>query len=248
VINSRFKELTWRNQIGILYRLAWGLKSLHINEISHNDLHPGNILLDIDLGGVMYPVLTDFGLCKSIDESRTFENIYGVIPYMAPEILCSQGYTIVSDVYSFGMIMWLVLTGKEPYYDHEINEHLIIKILEGFRPQISKEIPELLVKLMTKCWDSEPSNRPDIFTIWKELWCCYNYLNKDENSEIKQQFESYDKWKRSSNQFEKRSSNQFEKRSEIYIHSRLLKFINPKFIKGMLKFLIMRLFLNFGKK
>ena len=94
-------------------------------------MHSGNIFsyrTDFSLIG-------DLGLCQQLKEDNTNE-IFGVMPYLAPEVLSGKPYTKKSDVYSFGMIMWEHTTGKKPFHDRSHNHHLILDILEGKRPKI----------------------------------------------------------------------------------------------------------------
>ncbi|POG76922.1 kinase-like domain-containing protein, partial [Rhizophagus irregularis DAOM 181602=DAOM 197198] len=105
------------------------------------------------------------------------EGIYGVLPYMAPEVLRGQQYTKAADIYSFGIIMNEFLSEEIPFNDIPHNEFLAIKICKGFRPTISKDIPKLLADLIIKCWDAEIKNRPTT----KELY----QLLKKWNVEIK---------------------------------------------------------------
>src|SRR5205807_3989838 len=86
--------------------------------------------------------------------------IYGVIPYLAPEVLTKKPYTKESDIYSFGMIMWEFATGKKPFHGREHNHILISEILKGKRPQITDDTPEFYAELMKRCWDHDPENRP----------------------------------------------------------------------------------------
>ncbi|CAI2168015.1 18481_t:CDS:2, partial [Funneliformis geosporum] len=70
---------------------------------------------------------------------------YGVIPFIAPEIFQGQKfkkYTKASDVYSFGMIMWELMTGRRPFWDQNYDTELIMKICDGFRPPIVTNAPE----------------------------------------------------------------------------------------------------------
>src|SRR5437773_4334184 len=84
-------------------------------------------------------------------------------------------YTKESDIYSFGMIMWTYTTGKKPFYNISHDQHLILNILEGKRPEITKDTPEFYADLMKKCWDPNPENRPTAEEIWK---CLKRYNNK----------------------------------------------------------------------
>src|SRR5439155_21198363 len=139
---------------------------IHEKDYVHHDLHSGNILLyDIN-----WSTIGDLGLCQQIvDKKDDPNNIYGVIPYLAPEVLSKKPYTKESDVYSFGMIMWEHTTGKKPFHDREHNHLLISDILNGIRPQVTDDTPEFYAELMKKCWDHSPENRPTAEEIWKCL-------------------------------------------------------------------------------
>src|SRR5207302_5992888 len=96
--------------------------------------------------------------------------IFGVIPYLAPEVLSKKPYTKESDVYSFGMVMWEFTTGKKPFHDKPHDHYLMMNILNGIRPQITEDTPEFYAELMKKCWDHSPENRPTA----KEIFDCLN--------------------------------------------------------------------------
>ncbi|GBC38512.2 kinase-like domain-containing protein [Rhizophagus irregularis DAOM 181602=DAOM 197198] len=96
-LNQNYKKLTWAEKIYILHNIANGLDQIHRNGLIHRNLHTGNILR------FKYGTsITDIGLCKPADYNNTLENkVYGVLPYVAPEILRGQNYTKASDIYSF---------------------------------------------------------------------------------------------------------------------------------------------------
>ncbi|RHZ52964.1 hypothetical protein Glove_454g21 [Diversispora epigaea] len=97
------------------------------------------------------------------------ENIYGVIPYMAPETLSRGEYTQASDIYSF------VLTSYPPYYNIPHNENLVMDICKRLKPEIKCEIPQFLRNF-------EPHNRPTAKELESQL---NKYLSYD--GEIRQQ-------------------------------------------------------------
>src|SRR5256714_12598476 len=108
------------------------LKNIHDNDYIHHDLHSGNIFSyennDSRIG--------DLGLCQqAINEKENPNEIFGVIPYLAPEVLSKKPYTKESDIYSFGMIMWEYTTGRKPFHDFPHDHSLILYILIGGRPQ-----------------------------------------------------------------------------------------------------------------
>ena len=67
------------------------------------------------------------GPCQQLKDK---DEVFGVIPYLAPEVLSGKPYTKKSDIYSFGMIMWEYTTGKKPFYNRSYNHNLMLDILE----------------------------------------------------------------------------------------------------------------------
>ncbi|RIB21651.1 kinase-like domain-containing protein [Gigaspora rosea] len=92
------------------------------------------------------------GFCKGGKPANSIaqKKIYGVIPYIAPEIFIDEGYTKASDIYSFGMIMWEMITGQNPFSDSNHNELLVLDILNGLRPEIINNLPQEYIDLMKK--------------------------------------------------------------------------------------------------
>ncbi|PKY46844.1 kinase-like protein [Rhizophagus irregularis] len=92
--------------------------------------------------------------------------LYGVLPYVAPEVLRGQKYTRAADVYAFGFIIYEVFTGYPPYYDVPHDLKLAKKICSGHRPPItSSDIPPRIMKLISSCWDSRPEERPSALEL-----------------------------------------------------------------------------------
>ncbi|RGB38683.1 kinase-like domain-containing protein [Rhizophagus diaphanus] len=133
--------------------------------------------------------IIDLGLCKPISDLQDSDvnKIYGVLPYMAPEILRNKPYTPESDIYSFSMIMWEFTSGIPPFKDKAHDHHLILSVCEGKRPKIIENTPQCYIDLMKKCWDSSPSNRPtiaileNIISEWIRCVNKYYELNWDVN-------------------------------------------------------------------
>src|SRR5438874_2615050 len=141
---------------------------IHKKNYVHHDLHSGNIFShDIEQSEI-----GDLGLCQQVVDKKDDDDpnkIFGVIPYLAPEVLTKKPYTQKSDIYSFGMIMWEHTTGKKPFHDRSHDEYLMLDILKGERPQITDDTPEFYSKLMKRCWDHNPENRPTA----KEIYDCF---------------------------------------------------------------------------
>ena len=127
-------------------------------------MHSGNIFSYY----IWNSKIGDLGLCQPLNEKDNPNKIFGVIPYLAPEVLSKKPYTKESDIYSFGMIMWEITTGKKPFHDRPHNYLLISDILNGERPQITNDTPEFYSELMKRCWDHNPENRPTA----KEIFDC----------------------------------------------------------------------------
>src|SRR5437016_1781030 len=130
---------------------------IHEKNYIHCDLHSGNVLsYDVHTS-----LIGDLGLCQqTIDKKDNPNKIFGVIPYLAPEVLSKKPYTKESDIYSFGMIMWELTTGKKPFHDRPHDQYLMLDILKRERPQITDDTPEFYAELMKRCWDHNPENRP----------------------------------------------------------------------------------------
>ena len=106
---------SWVDILFTLYNVISGLDAIHESKLVHCDLHDGNILCDYPLS-----LISDLGLSKPIEyfqNKLNSESVYGVIPYMAPEVLRGKPYTPASDIYSFAMIMWELTSGVPPFSD-----------------------------------------------------------------------------------------------------------------------------------
>ena len=107
----------------------------------------------------------DLGLSQPANKISKNNEIYGVIPYLAPEIFKRDGYSKAVDIYSMSMIMWELTTGCKPFANVEHDHKLIYEITDGKRPKITKDTPECFTDLMKRCWDSDPLKRPFILEI-----------------------------------------------------------------------------------
>ncbi|CAI2165734.1 3941_t:CDS:1 [Funneliformis geosporum] len=172
-IPLNFYNLNWQEKLSRLESVVKGLTAIHNKNIIHRNFHSGNILTD----GFSFRI-GSLGLSKSAFElSDDDEEIYGVIPYTAPEVLQGKHYTKASDIYSFGMIMWELMTGREPFWDQNHDTDLIIGICDGLRPPIVTNAPEGYVELMQSCWNSHINKRPTIIDIELEI----NKMKDDES-------------------------------------------------------------------
>ncbi|CAB5181201.1 unnamed protein product [Rhizophagus irregularis] len=158
-LQKNFINLTWENKLFILDGISLGLEDIHNKNFIHRDIHSGNMLFS------KFWKVGDLGLSQPANNTLSNNEIYGVIPYIAPEVFKSAAFSKESDIYSLGMIMWELTTGCKPFTYVEHDHGLIFKILDGERPKITEDTPECYADLMKKCWDSNPSKRPTIGEI-----------------------------------------------------------------------------------
>ena len=187
-------KLNWYNKLQLLEKIIFGLKTIHESNLIHCDLHDGNILISDNHDELF---ITDLGLCKPINNlqnSSTNDNdkVYGVLPYMAPEILRRGPYTPASDIYSFSMIMWEFTSGVRPFDDKEFDFQLSLSICAGEHPDTIENTPQCYINLLKRCWDSDPSKRPtiqmieDIISEWlKYIKSYYERIERSSYSVIK---------------------------------------------------------------
>ncbi|RGB29464.1 kinase-like domain-containing protein [Rhizophagus diaphanus] len=176
-----------RYKFVILGEIISGLKRIHAKGLIHRDLHIGNIVCFRS-----NICITDMGLCKPVNykELENIENsVYGVLPYLAPEILRGQHYTQASDIYSFGIIMYEVISGMPPYYDNNDDGVLALRICEGLRPKFNFEVPQLILHLIKSCLDANPLNRPNALYLAKSIFKWIHELSAHLSS-IENQTES----------------------------------------------------------
>lgn len=146
--------------------IAYGMSYLHDQQMVHRDLKSLNILLDAD----DFPKICDFGMArtKSTGSDQMTGGI-GTSQWMAPEVLVSQRYDEKADVYSYGIIMWEMLTGDVPYRGLRDIQVAMTVINQNNRPKIPKNCPQNLAKFIRVCWHTDPDKRPDFKTIIRAL-------------------------------------------------------------------------------
>src|ERR1041384_5003514 len=90
------------------------------------------------------------------------------MPYVASEVLRREPYTQAADIYSFGMVMYFVATGRQPFANCAHDQCLALNICNGIRPEINEpEAPKCYIDLMEKCWNANPDKRPNANEIHK---------------------------------------------------------------------------------
>src|SRR5436305_10772033 len=133
-------------------------------------------------------MIANLGLSVPTDQEPS--SIIGVLPYISPEVLNGKPYTIASDIYSFGVLMSVISTGQQPFYNIAHDRDLAFKICEGVRPGFSINTPKFYIELAYKCMDANLDNRPtteEIHKIIDSWYSTYSY------SIIENEFKEMDK-------------------------------------------------------
>src|SRR6185369_16758895 len=110
--------------------------------------------------------ICDFGLFQSASSSQKNLTIRrDVSPFTAPEVFHAYKFTQKSDIYSFGIIMYLMATGELPFRDRQFDSSLIHDIMGGLRPLMPDSAPDEYKQLAEWCCDADPDERPDALTL-----------------------------------------------------------------------------------
>ncbi|RGB31839.1 kinase-like domain-containing protein [Rhizophagus diaphanus] len=179
----------------MLNKIISGLYEIHKQDLIHCDLHDGNILIHAikgekeekdDIDSILV-FISDLGLCHPVKSSLKEGEIFGIIPFMAPEILRGKPYTPASDIYSFSMIMWEFTSGVSPFINRAHDLQLTLSICGGDRPEIIENTPQCYVNLMKKCWNEDPLKRPSASDVKCAIGNWFNNFDYNEktNEEIK---------------------------------------------------------------
>ena len=157
----------------IIYEIAIGVKYLHKYGIIHRDLKPDNIMLteSNDKGHIK---IMDFGLSKILGKKEKTSDGFGTLTFVSPEVLIRKPYNKEIDIWSIGVILYLILSGDLPFDDEEDDEQKIAKSIVFNEVEFpskkfgnkSKEVIELIKRCLTK----EPKDRIKIDEIIKSDW------------------------------------------------------------------------------
>nr|XP_061795277.1 ephrin type-A receptor 4-A-like [Nerophis lumbriciformis] len=164
--------------VGMLRGIASGMKYLSDMSYVHRDLAARNILVNSNL----VCKVSDFGLSRVLEDdpeaaytSRETLGTYlspgGKIPirWTAPEAIAYRKFTTASDVWSYGIVMWEVISyGERPYWDMN-NQDVIKAIDEGYRLPAPMDCPVVLHQLMLDCWERDRAERPTFSQILNML-------------------------------------------------------------------------------
>ena len=154
---ERKGHLDIREVLNISVQIASGMGAAHANRIIHRDIKPQNVIMSRD-GKVK---VTDFGIAKAADSTTVTTNAAGSVHYISPE-QARGGYSDEkSDIYSLGITMYEMVTGRVPY-DGENNVAVALQHIQGnMTPprQINPDIPRSVERIIMKCTQKKPDLR-----------------------------------------------------------------------------------------
>ncbi|KAE8664203.1 homeobox protein knotted-1-like LET12-like isoform X1 [Hibiscus syriacus] len=165
------RNLDKRKRLLIAMDVAFGMEYLHGKNIVHFDLKSDNLL--VNLRDPHRPIckVGDLGLSKVKCQTLISGGVRGTLPWMAPELLNGSSGLVSEkvDVFSFGIVMWELLTGEEPYSDLHYGAIIGGIVSNTLRPPVPECCDPEWRSLMERCWSPEPSDRPNFTKIANEL-------------------------------------------------------------------------------
>lgn len=141
--------------------ISKGMNYLHQNNIIHRDLKAANLLMDEN----DVVKVADFGVARVKTQTGVMTAETGTYRWMAPEVIEHKPYDHKADVFSFGVVLWELLTGKLPYEYLTPLQAAVGVVQKGLRPTIPKNTHPKLSELLERCWQQDPTLRPDFTEI-----------------------------------------------------------------------------------
>ena len=174
----------------IIYGIASGLQYMHSHNVIHGKLSPSKIVLD----DFLFPKLTGFQYFNDsniypipeISELIAFPSFYGDV-YSSPEFFLYHNVSTASDVYSFALIVYQLVTNEKPFSSN--NSEILRQISEeNLRPKFNESIPDCYRKLIESCWSHDPKERPKFDEIIYSLKTNKDFINDQINQEEYQNY------------------------------------------------------------
>ena len=175
-------NFTEKRAAELIYEISIGVKYLHKYGIIHRDLKPDNIMLTEanDKGHIK---IMDFGLSKILGKKEKTSDGFGTLTFVSPEVLIRKPYNKEIDIWSIGVILYLMLSGDLPFDDEEDDEQKIAKSIVfnevEFPPKKFGNKSKEVIDLIKRCLTKEPKDRIKVDEIIKSDWIKANIDSKE---------------------------------------------------------------------
>eukprot|EP01090_Pellita_catalonica_P002779 TRINITY_DN12378_c0_g1_i1.p1 TRINITY_DN12378_c0_g1~~TRINITY_DN12378_c0_g1_i1.p1 ORF type:complete len:339 (+),score=56.23 TRINITY_DN12378_c0_g1_i1:419-1435(+) len=152
----------WFQKVHFALDMARAMNYLHLNNppILHRDLKSLNVLITKNYDAM----IADFGISKVLSATHVTMTNAGTINWSAPELLVDENVTKAADVYSYGMVLWEILTGEFPFQG-DMTITVLKKLKMGERPKIPPGTNKDFKRVVEKCWAELPADRPQFAEI-----------------------------------------------------------------------------------
>ena len=173
--------LTVEEVVDIMLQLTSAVSCAHDSYIIHRDIKPQNVMI-LEDGRVK---ITDFGIAMALNNNELTQtnSVMGSVHYLPPEQANGSGSTIKSDIYSLGILMFELLTGKLPFKGENAVEIAIKQMREPIPSvcEISPDIPQIVENVILKACAKNPKNRYDSAReMYEDLKTCLDPVRRDE--------------------------------------------------------------------
>ncbi|KAK1387924.1 putative serine/threonine-protein kinase mkcB [Heracleum sosnowskyi] len=171
VLLRKDRHLDHRKKLIIAMDAAFGMEYLHSKNIVHFDLKCDNLLVNLKDPSRPICKVADFGLSKIKRNTLVSGGVRGTLPWMAPELLNGSSSKVSEkvDIFSFGIVLWEILTGEEPYANMHYGAIIGGIVNNTLRPAIPNSCDHEWKRLMEQCWAPNPVVRPTFTEITNRL-------------------------------------------------------------------------------
>uniref|UniRef100_A0A8D0ABW5 mitogen-activated protein kinase kinase kinase n=1 Tax=Sander lucioperca TaxID=283035 RepID=A0A8D0ABW5_SANLU len=145
--------------------IAGGMNYLHLHKIIHRDLKSPNMLITHD----DLVKISDFGTSKELSDKSTKMSFAGTVAWMAPEVIRNEPVSEKVDIWSFGVVLWEMLTGEIPYKDVDSSAIIWGVGNNSLQLPVPESCPDGFKILLRQCWNCKPRNRPSFRQILLHL-------------------------------------------------------------------------------
>lgn len=173
VMHNTFNR-TWPNILLTLRDVANALQYMHDHNVTHGDLNTNNIMLksdSTDKRGYVAKV-ADFGLAQNMyswQQKKKVTMSFGTVTHQPPELLQNGELSRQTDIYAFGIVMYELYTGEQPYKGQKHGDIIRRVSRENLRPSFPSGTPEEYRMLAQQCWHERPAKRADLVQIQSGL-------------------------------------------------------------------------------